>query len=120
VYRFVNLLPASSVLLELPFGEIAFETRYMYYSTSHWRPLVNGYSGGAPDEYGLWAERIKDLDQRPDAAWQAVLSSQATHLVVHEASYTGDGGRLVSEWARAQGAQELGVFGTDRVFTVPR
>ena len=65
VYRFVAQLPASSALIELPFGEVAFETRYMFYSTTHWRPLVNGYSGGAPDQYGLWAERLKDaLDFR--------------------------------------------------------
>ena len=50
VYRFAARLPPSSVLLELPIGEVAFETRYMFYSTLHWRPLVNGYSGGSPLE----------------------------------------------------------------------
>src|SRR5262249_22321481 len=50
VYRFIANLPPSSALLELPFGEIAFETRYMFFSISHWRPLANGYSGGSPIE----------------------------------------------------------------------
>ena len=66
VYRFVERLPASSVLIELPFGEVAFETRYMFYSTFHWRRLVNGYSGGGPGEYGLWAERFKEILAEPE------------------------------------------------------
>ena len=92
----------------------------MFYSTAHWRPIVNGYSGGGPDEYGLWSERFKDVFARPDAAWQAVRESRATHLVVHEGSYEGDRGQLISSWARARGAQEIGAFGTDRVFAIPR
>jgi hypothetical protein len=120
VYRFAAQLPASSVLLELPIGEVAFETRYMFYSTSHWRALVNGYSGGAPVEYGLWTEQLSGAIEGPDAAWQAVLASRATHIVVHEGSYIGDQGSRISDFVRAHGGQELAVFGSDRVFAVPR
>jgi hypothetical protein len=119
VYRFVSTLPASTALLELPFGEIAFETRYMFYSTVHWRRLVNGYSGGSPDDYGLWADRLREIGTRPDAAWRAVVDSHATHLIVHEGSYAGDRGRLISQWAAAHGAREMGSFGADHVFEVP-
>jgi hypothetical protein len=118
VYRFVAQLPPASALIEFPFGEVAFEARYMFQSISHWRPLVNGYSGGAPKEYGLWAERFKDLLDQPEPAWQAVLESRATHLVVHEASYAGDRGGRISQWALAHGARELAVFGTDRLFSI--
>jgi hypothetical protein len=119
VYRFVSSLPASSALIELPFGEVAFETRYMYYSTRHWRRLVNGYSGGGPDDYGLWTERFKEIVSRPDLAWQAVLDSHASHIIVHEGSYAGGRGRLISDWAVAHGAQEIGTFDSDRIFAVP-
>ena len=81
---------------------------------------MNGYSGGAPDDYGLWSERFKDALARPDQAWQAVRDSYATHIVIHEGSYAGARGPLISDWARAHGAQELGEFGSDRVFAVPR
>ena len=118
VYRFVATLPPDSALIELPFGEIAFETRYMFYSTTHWRRLVNGYSGGGPDEYGLWAERFKDVLIRPDAAWQSVIDSRATHLIVHEGSYVEDRGRRISEWAAAHGGREVRVFGSDHLFEV--
>ncbi len=120
VYRFVEQLPASSALIELPFGEVAFETRYMFYSTFHWRRLVNGYSGGGPDEYGLLAERLKDLTSEPDAAWRAAIGSRATHILVHEGSYAGGKGPLISAWALGHGGVELGTFGTDRIFAIPR
>jgi hypothetical protein len=120
VYRFAAQLPPSSVLLELPFGEIAFDLRYMFYSTFHWRPLVNGYSGGAPAEYDLWVEQLTEAIARPDGAWQAVLASRATHIVVHEGSYAADRGPRISDFARAHGAQEVAVFGSDHIFAVPR
>jgi hypothetical protein len=118
VYRFLAGLPPSSALIELPFGEVAFETRYMFYSTLHWRRLVNGYSGGAPAQHSLWAERFRDVLDRPQPAWQAVVESRATHIVVHEGSYLEGGGQQISEWVRAHGGRELAVFGSDRVFSV--
>jgi hypothetical protein len=118
VYGFVARLPPSSALIEMPFGEIAFETRYMFYSTTHWRRLVNGYSGGAPDQYGLWAERLKDALDLPEPAWRAVIDSRATHLLVHEDGYAGDRGRQISNWVRAHGGQEVAVFGSDHLFQV--
>jgi hypothetical protein len=118
VYRFLTGLPPASAVIELPFGEVAFETRYMFYSTLHWRRLVNGYSGGAPAQYGLWAERFKDVLDQPQPAWQAVIESRATHIVVHEGSYLEERGHQISEWVRAHGGRELAVFGSDRVFSV--
>jgi hypothetical protein len=118
VYRFVERLPASSALVELPFGEVAFEARYMYYSIFHWRRLVNGYSGGGPDEYGLHAERLKEILQEPEQAWQAILATRATHVLVHEGSYADGRGRLISAWALAHGAREVGRFDSDRIFAV--
>jgi hypothetical protein len=118
VYRFVATLPSSTVLMELPLGEPAFDVRYMFYSTLHWKPLVNGYSGGAPQEYEMLTESLKDLATRPDRAWQAIADSTATHAVVHEASYTNGGGSRLSGWLRARGATEVATFGTDRVFAL--
>jgi hypothetical protein len=118
VYHFVAQLPASAALVELPFGEVAFEARYMFYSTIHWRPLANGYSGGAPDTYGLLSESLKDLLRRPEPAWTALSSSGATHVIVHENGYAGGRGTQVSDWLRAHGARELAVFDGDRVFAL--
>jgi hypothetical protein len=119
VYRFAAQLPPSAVLIEFPLGEPAFDVRYMFYSTLHWRRLVNGYSGGAPPEYEMLTESLKDVATRPDRAWQAIIVSTATHAIVHEASYADDGGPKMSAWLRAHGARAIASFDTDRVFTIP-
>ncbi len=119
VYGFVATLPASAVLIELPLGEPAFDVRYMFYSTRHWRRLVNGYSGGAPQDYGTLTESLKDVATRPDRAWETVLQSTATHAIVHEASYANDSGRRLSDWLRGRGAREVAAFGSDKVFALP-
>lgn len=118
VYRFVAQLPSSAVLMELPLGEPAFDVRYMFYSTLHWKRLVNGYSGGAPQQYEMLTESLKDLTTRPDRAWQAIADSTATHAIVHEASYSNDGGRRLSAWLRTRGAREIAAFGQDHVFAL--
>jgi len=120
VYRFLAQLPESAAVLELPFGEVAFEVRYVFYSTAHHRRLLNGYSGGAPAEYGLLAEALKDLFRDPDRAWDALAASGATHVVVHEGSYLDSLGATVAEWLRRHGARELASFGSDRVFELAR
>ncbi len=119
VYRFAASLPASAVLLELPLGEPAFDVRYMFYSTLHWKRLVNGYSGGFPSSYDMLTESLKDAASRPDRAWHAIADSAATHAIVHEGSYADGGGRWLSDFLRAHGAREVGAFGSDRVFRLP-
>jgi len=118
VYRYLARLPPSAVVVELPLGEPAFDVRYMFYSTTHWKRLVNGYSGGAPVDYEFLTESLKDLRSRPDRAWQALAGSSATHVIVHESSYLEEGGRPLSDWLRTRGAQEVASFGPDRVFAL--
>jgi hypothetical protein len=118
VYGYLAKLPTSATILELPLGEPAFDIRYMFYSTRHWRRLVNGYSGGAPESYGFLTEALNDALTRPDRAWDALSRSGATHLVVHEGAFREDFGRQLSAWAASHGARQLAVLGTDRVFSV--
>ena len=120
LYRAVAALPDRAAIVELPLGEPAFDIRYVFYSTRHWRRLVNGYSGGAPAEYGLLSEALKELFHDPDRAWAALASSGATHVVVHEASYLGGDGAVVTSWIRRHGSRDLASFGGDRVFELPR
>jgi len=119
VYRYIAALPDDSVILELPLGEPAFDIRYMFYSIGHWKRLVNGYSGGAPLAYEFLTEALKDVGTRPDRAWDAVVNSSASHAVVHEGSFTGERGRHFGDWLREHGAEQVAVFGTDRVFALP-
>ncbi len=119
VYRFIAQLPPSAVIIELPLGEPAFDIRYMFYSTVHWKPLVNGYSGGAPFEYEFLTESLKDVAARPDAAWDALMASGATHAVIHEGFYIADIGPYLSGWIRLRGGKEVAWLGADHVFRLP-
>jgi hypothetical protein len=118
VYRIIGSLPADAVVLELPLGEPAFDLRYMFFSTTHWRRLVNGYSGGSPADYERLDQTLQDTLIRPDRALAAVRTlARPTHIVVHETYYDGDRGPQMSAWVRAHGGVELGFFGGDRVFS---
>jgi hypothetical protein len=117
-YTFAAQLPASSVLLELPLGEPAFDVRYMFHALTHGHPLVNGYSGGAPENYFLLGETLKDFATAPDRAWRAIETSGATHVIVHEDGYEPGRGQQITSWLTAQGARTIGVFGSDRVLAV--
>ena len=118
VYEFIAGLPGDAAVLELPLGEPAFDVRYMFYSIGHWKPLVNGYSGGAPASYAALVGALRDLPERGDIAWQQVRESSTTHVVVHESYYAGDRGPNISNWLLGRGAREIARFGSDRVFAV--
>jgi len=119
VYDFVaSNLPADAALIELPLGEPAFDVRYMLYSTRHWRRLVNGYSGGAPADYGQLDLALQDALERPDRAWAALTATGASYAIVHEGSYAAERGQEISNWLRAHGAREIATFQADRIFRV--
>jgi hypothetical protein len=116
VYDFVRALPAGVSIVELPLGEPAFDVRYMYYSTRHWRPLVNGYTGGLPRDYEFLDQMLQDVFTRPARAWTALRQADASHAIVHESYYAEGRGAEVSEWLRSNRAREIARFGPDRVF----
>ena len=107
---FVKSLPDDSAIVELPLGEPAFDVRYMFASTRHWKRLVNGYSGGAPADYLRLDQDLQSAVERPDRAWAALAATGATHVVVHEAMYAGDRGAAITAWLRSRGAREVGSF----------
>ena len=119
VYAFLATLPPSSAIVELPLGEPAFDVRYMFHSRRHWKPLVNGYSGGRPAEYEVLDHALQDALIRPERAWELLTATRATHAVVHEAFYRDDRGPRISDWLRREGARELTSVGSDRVFVLP-
>jgi hypothetical protein len=61
---------------------------YMYYSTFHWQPLINGYSGFFPPSY---YEMLAASQSFPDAAFlDAIKARGARYLIVHEERMIGD------------------------------
>jgi hypothetical protein len=118
VYRFVATLDRDAVLVEFPFGDNAYDLRYMYFSAAHRRRMLGGYSGVFPDS---WVRR-RALLERPfahdDAAWAAL--DGATHAVVHTRAWPDATGAQIGAWLRAHGAREAGAFDDAHVFELRR
>ena len=96
VYDTLAAVP-DAVVMELPlYGPDTMQENapYMLASTTHWRPLLNGYSGFAPRDY---ADIAPQANLFPDpAAASALRAIGVTHVVLHR-----------SRFARLKGADRL-------------
>lgn len=76
----------GAIVAELPFPEprrVANNGKYVWASTQHWKPLLNGYSGFLPLSYGTHWEAFAGF---PDpSAVAALREAGVTHIVVHMA-----------------------------------
>ncbi len=54
---------------------------YMYFSTFHWLPLVNGYSGFFPPSYIFLVNAVRNLPD--DLSLTAIKSHGARYLLIH-------------------------------------
>lgn len=121
VYAEVRALAPEAVLVELPLGETVWETRAMYYSTRHWRRLVNGYSGHFPRRYVTLRAALRRALQDPEGAWAAIEGSGATHVIVHEWAWIRRGvPRRITRLLEERGARRLGQFEGDVLLELPR
>jgi len=120
VYKFLATLPQGTVVAELPFGYSSWELRYVYYSSVHLHRLVNGYSGGFPDQYVARSTALMSPLDRPDRAWRALVSAGVTHVVVHQTAYRDGQYAAVAGWLQSRGARRLGSFRVDDLFELPR
>jgi hypothetical protein len=85
----------------------------MFYSTVHWRPLLNGYSGFFPPHYGQLVVALSDVPRYPDLAWKALRAGGATHAIVHEAAYLDGAGTETSAALQRHGSVEIFRDGSD-------
>ncbi len=119
IYREVRALPARAVIAEFPFGDEQYDLRYMLHSAAHWRPLLNGYSGGFPPSYAVNRAGLGRVLDDPAAAWRVLAGSGATHAIVHEGFFLKGDGASISAWLASHGAREVAAFGGDRLFELP-
>ena len=79
----------AAVLAEFPMPTAPlgyyFDTRYLYFSTFHWHPLVNGNSGYFPKSYEEMTERERDFPS--DSAVEYLRSRGVDYVAVHGAFY---------------------------------
>jgi hypothetical protein len=83
IYPHVAALP-SAVLAEIPFAPVnamQYNALYVLASTTHFHPLLNGYSGFTPASYHVHAGIASRLpDER---AFDALAAIGVTHVVAH-------------------------------------
>jgi hypothetical protein len=120
VYRYLRTLPDTTVVAEIPFTELWYNTRYLLFSTVHWHPLVNGFTSFFPPAY---VERVRWLVnpvRTPDEAWQALRSGETTHVVVHTDAWEAAYVRQLDEWLTSRGARSHGAFDGAVVYELPQ
>ncbi len=120
VYRTVASLDEQTVLLEMPLGDLNWDVRAVYYATTHWRRLVNGYSGFFPPHYGLLTSRLAEPARDPMAAWTALVGSGATHVLVHSGAYSRAETEQIQQWLTSGGARLLSRVDGDALYDVRR
>jgi hypothetical protein len=119
VYRHLRLSADDVVIAEFPFGDPAWELRYVYYSTVHWKRLVNGYSGGFPQGYKVRVARLQRVNQFPVAALQTLIDAGTTHVIVHEAAMPAAEVAMLHAWLQGGGFAEIGRFESDVLYDLP-
>jgi hypothetical protein len=86
IYASISGEPAA-VLAEFPMptAPVAyfFDTRYLYFSTFHWHPIVNGNSGYFPKSYEELIKR--ELDFPSDSAVEYLRTRGVDYVAVHGA-----------------------------------
>jgi hypothetical protein len=120
IYRRAAGLPRSAVLVEFPFGSAPYELRYMFYQPAHGLPLVNGFSGALPKSYAERRAPLRNLLAEPERAARALVSTTATHAIVHESAWGIPAkGRRVTRWLEEQGAVRVAEEGGDVLLALP-
>lgn len=117
IYAHVRALPDEAVLAELPFPEPAVIQQngsYVLASTTHFRSMLNGYSGFMPRSYLQHAALARALPD-PDA-FEGLRLVGVTHLVVHGSVAPDLAARLEDSGQVALVARE----GADRLYTLRR
>jgi hypothetical protein len=82
VYKFLKTLDRS-VVIELP-EELS--PYYMYWSTAHWDPLVNGFSGNMPRDYPETVTLMRTFPD--DEAIARLRQLDVRYILVHGSFYT--------------------------------
>jgi hypothetical protein len=111
VYARIAALPAGTAITEFPFGDPAWEIRYVYYASTHWKPITNGYSGNFPPRYKERVARLQRIKTNPEEAWTSLKDSGSTHVVIHRNAFANAADAdTVEAWLKERGASEVERF----------
>ncbi len=94
----------GAVIVDLPLpdddSQFWIDPTYLYYSTFHWHPLLNGYSGFLPSWYPRLVVASREM---PDAnALDEFRHAGARYLVLHEEFYAQSRYAEIAAWLDRQ------------------
>lgn len=101
VYEWLARTPIRGAVLELPLDQW-FTYEYLWRSTTHHRPLINGVSSYTPAHYTRIVE-LAGADPIPDELYEVLERAGCSLIVVHEA-FLRARGAAVRDWL-ARGAR---------------
>jgi hypothetical protein len=111
--------PSVLAVAEFPFfgpEDVLRNAPYVLNSTTHWKPLVNGYSGFVPRGYPVIADALRDF---PGDRSRAELRRLAvTHVVVHLDAYGGRAADMVSALSAAPWLELVATANRIRVYRI--
>jgi hypothetical protein len=81
VYGWLANRPEVLAVAEIPMFANSSETSYMYYSTAHWKPLANGFSGYDPPIHQELAAKLRSVPSSGDL--ERLRQLGISHLVIH-------------------------------------
>ena len=103
VYAWLAGRPEVRALLEVPVRPRGGDVEAMYYSTRHWKPIANGYSGYLPPSYLEINQRARFL---PDEDGLTLLRQLGiSHLLVHSGQLAPLRARRLARKGARPGAQ---------------
>jgi len=121
IYQWLSRLPHPTLTLELPVP--ATDPFYVYFSTMHWQPIVNGYSGFLP---GPYLDLVDRLQKFPDDRTMEELRRRGVRaVIVHKEMYQNqqDYARVAQALAFRNDihfvASWRDIFGEARAYLVP-
>jgi hypothetical protein len=89
VYQWLAAQADGGAVLELPVPDVytapLLDPQFMYQSTFHWHPLVNGYSGNVPASYLDVMHRMQTFPA--DAEIERLRATGVRYVIVHERYY---------------------------------
>jgi hypothetical protein len=92
-------IPGGAVLADMPFATARdpywHDPIYVYFSTFHWHPITNGYSGFTPPWYAPLGVIAREFPS--DQTLDAFRERGTEYFVLHEGFYHEDFARIVAD-----------------------
>jgi len=83
MYQWLARLPHPTLTIEFPMMDS--DPVYMYFSTMHWQPMLNGYSGFRPSSY---IDMVGRMENFPDDKTVDELRRRGVRVIIlHKALY---------------------------------